>query len=480
MILVQIPSIESWLTSYHNLHDILGMSLELLKQKAPQLMISTDAQDLAEYGHDWTKNLEHKASAVVFPKTTEEVQQIVLWANETKMALVPSGGRTGLSGGATALNGEVILSLEKMNKILSYDDVEHTLWCDAGVITETIQDFAKEKDLLYPVDFAARGSSQIGGNVATNAGGIKVIRYGLTRSWVTGLEVVTGKGEVLNLNNGLIKNATGYDLRHLMIGSEGTLAVITKVGLQLTKASPNLSVFLFALQDLKSIMTLFQALRKKVELQAFEMFTDKAIQCVLKQHTDLKNPFSNVFPYYVLCEVEAESVDATLEVFEQGLTDSWIQDGVQSQSPQQSKDFWRLREDISEATSPYSPYKNDISVRIAQVPEFLEKMNDILSKEYPTFEVVWFGHIGDGNLHINILKPENLSRDEFVKKCQSVNKSLFQMIHDFGGSISAEHGVGVTKKDYLNKTRSPEEIELMKGIKKVFDPSGILNPGKVI
>ena len=456
------------------------MSLEVLKQKAPQLIISTDAQDLAEYGHDWTKNLEHKASAVLFPKTTDEVQQIVLWANENKIALVPSGGRTGLSGGATALKGEVILSLEKMNKILDYNDIEHTLWCEAGVITETIQDFAKQKDLLYPVDFAARGSSQIGGNVATNAGGIKVIRYGLTRSWVTGLEVVTGKGEVLNLNNGLVKNATGYDLRHLMIGSEGTLSVITKVGLQFTKANNNLSVFLFALKDLKSIMTLFQALRKKVELEAFEMFTDKAIQCVLKQHADLKNPFTEVFPYYVLCEVDGESTEATLEVFEQGLTDGWIQDGVQSQSPQQSKDFWRLREDISEATSPYSPYKNDISVRVAQVPEFLEKMNGILTKEYPSFEVVWFGHIGDGNLHINILKPENLSREEFVSKCKAVNKSLFQMIYDFGGSISAEHGVGVTKKDDLNKTRSPEEIEIMKGIKKVFDPNGILNPGKVI
>ena len=455
-------------------------ALQALKQQNPQLHLSTEAQDLAQYGHDWTKNIEFKASAVIFPKTTEEVQKVVQWANEQKIGLVPSGGRTGLSGGATALNGEVILSLEKMNKILDYNDIEHTLWVEAGVITETIQDYAKQKDLLYPVDFAARGSSQIGGNVATNAGGIKVIRYGLTRSWVTSLEVVTGKGEVLELNKGLVKNATGYDLRHLMIGSEGTLGVITKVGLQLAKAAPELSVFVFGLQDLKSIMTLFQALKKKVELQAFEMFTDKAINCVVKQHSDLKNPFSQIFPYYVLCEVEADSVEKTLEIFEQGVEQGWIQDGVQSQSPQQSKDFWRLREDISEATAPYSPYKNDISVRITDVPEFLEKMNDILVKEYPTFEVVWFGHIGDGNLHINILKPENLSRDEFLKKCQTVNKHLFQMIHDFGGSISAEHGVGVTKKDYLSMTRSAAEIELMKGIKKVFDPNGIMNPGKVL
>ena len=485
MILVRIPSTLCLLTSCRDRRDIQSMSgikdaLSSLKQKTPQLFISTEASDLAEYGHDWTKNLEHKASAVMFPKTTEEVKQIVLWANANKIGLVPSGGRTGLSGGATALNGEVILSLEKMNKILDYNEVEHTAWMEAGVITETIQEFAKQKDLLYPVDFAARGSSQIGGNVATNAGGIKVIRYGLTRSWVTGLEVVTGKGEVLQLNNGLVKNATGYDLRHLIIGSEGTLGVITKVGLQFTKSADHLSVFLFALKDLASIMTLFQALRKKVELQAFEMFTDKALNCVLKQHADLKNPFSQVFPYYVLCEVEAESTDATLEIFEQGVTDGWIQDGVQSQSPQQSRDFWRLREDISEATAPYSPYKNDISVRIAQVPEFLEKMNQILNKEYPTFEVVWFGHIGDGNLHINILKPNELSREEFISKCKTVNKSLFQMIHDFGGSISAEHGVGVTKKDDLNKTRSPEEIEIMRGIKKVFDPNGIMNPGKVI
>lgn len=457
----------------------ISSALQNLKQKAPQLHVSTDASELNLYGHDWTKNIEFKASAVVFPKNTEEVKQAVLWANENKIGLVPSGGRTGLSGGATALNGEVVLSLEKMNKILDYNDVEHSVWVEAGVITETIQDYAKQKGLLYPVDFAARGSSQIGGNVATNAGGIKVIRYGLTRSWVTGLEIVTGKGEVLDLNKGLVKNATGYDLRHLMIGSEGTLGVITKVGLQFAKASPNLSVFLFALDNLSGIMTLFQELKKKVDLQAFEMFTDKAIQCVLKQHHDLTNPFAKTFPYYVLCEIESDAVEHTLEVFERGVMDGWIQDGVQSQSPQQSRDFWRLREDISEATSSHSPYKNDISVRVAQVPEFLQKMNALLNKEYPSFEVVWFGHIGDGNLHINILKPESLSREEFVKKCQAVNKSLFQMIYEFDGSISAEHGVGVTKKDYLNKTRSQQEIELMKGIKKVFDPNGILNPGKV-
>lgn len=447
-----------------------------------QERVLSDASNLEEYGRDWTKYLQPKPTAIVFPKSTEEVVELVKWARKERVALVPSGGRTGLSGGAAALNGEVVVSFQKMNRIVHFDSVDQTLKVEAGVITETIQNYAVEKGLLYPVDFASRGSSQIGGNVATNAGGIKVLRFGLTRQWVAGLKVVTGAGDVLELNNSLVKNATGYDLRHLMIGSEGTLGLITEVTLNLSRPIEHSALFVFGVEDLGAVMKIYHAFKKDLPILAFEMFTELALGHVVHHHTDLKRPFAEKHPYYVLTEIEVTSnevMEKAMTAFETGLEQGWIKDGIQAQNPQQMKDLWRLREDISEATAPYSPYKNDISVRIAKVPEFLTEMDSILTKQYPHFEAVWFGHIGDGNLHINILKPKDMKTEDFLRECKRVDEIMFAMIEKFQGSVSAEHGVGLTKKPYLSHTRSEAEIALMKGIKKVFDPDGILNPGKI-
>ncbi len=444
--------------------------------------VLTDRASLEEYGRDWTKYLQPKPTAVVFPKTTDEVVRLVKWAREARVALVPSGGRTGLSGGAAALNGEVVVSLQKMNKILEFDPLDQTVTCEAGVITETLQQYAEEKGLYYPVDFASRGSSHIGGNVATNAGGIKVLRYGLTRQWVAALEVVTGTGEVLQLNNSLVKNATGLDLRHLFIGSEGVLGLITKVTLHLARKPAPQALFVFGVEDLSAVMKIYHKFKHELPLLAFEMFTDLALKHVLAHHTDLKAPFGQRTPYYLLCEIEVlgeEVLEKALALFEQGVEEGWILDGIQSQTPAQARDLWRLREDISEATSPHTPYKNDISVRIAKVPEFLLEMDGILKQQYPHFEAVWFGHIGDGNLHINILKPKDMKTDEFLRECKRVDEIMFSMIERFRGSVSAEHGVGLTKKPYLAHTRTAAEIELMRGIKRVFDPDGIINPGKI-
>jgi FAD/FMN-containing dehydrogenase len=444
--------------------------------------VLTDEANLTEYGRDWTKYLQPKPSAIVFPKSTEEVVALVKWARSKKVALVPSGGRTGLSGGAAALNGEVVVSFQKMNRILDFDTYDHTVTCEAGVVTETLQKYAEEKGLYYPVDFASRGSSQIGGNVATNAGGIKVMRFGLTRQWIAALEVVTGEGEVLHLNNGLVKNATGLDLRHLMIGSEGTLGLITKVTVNLTRPTAQPSLFVFGVEDLAAVMKIYHAYKSDLPLLAFEMFTDLALKYVLKHHTDLKAPTEGSHPYYVLVEIEktSDSIhEKAMALFEKGVEQGWILDGIESQTPQQLKDLWRLREDISEATAPYQPYKNDVSVRISKVPAFLEEMDAILKKNYPHFEAVWFGHIGDGNLHINILKPKDMATEAFLKECKKVDEIMFAMIEKFGGSVSAEHGVGLTKKPYLSHTRSAQEIELMRKIKRAFDPDNILNPGKI-
>jgi glycolate oxidase subunit GlcD len=443
--------------------------------------VRTDAETINEYGRDWTKNYDVSASAILFPETEAQVQEIVKWARKNKISLVPSGGRTGLSGAAMATKGEVVVSFEKMNKVLDFNPVDRTVKVQPGVITEALQDYVKEKGYYFPVDFAARGSSHIGGNIATNAGGVKVIRYGSMRDWVAGLRVVTGAGEILDLNRGLIKNATGLDFRHLFIGSEGTLGFITEATLKFTRPTAPLSVMILGVPDLEAVMKVFKRFRENLELTAFEFFSDVALSYVLKA-TDLQKPLGTDCPNYLLVEVEKtsdESEAKMLEAFEYCAEQGWVLDGTIAQSDQQAKDFWRMREDISEATSPYSPYKNDISVTISQVPAFLKETDAVLKQNYPDFKVVWFGHIGDGNMHINILKPEGLDRETFLKRCKGADSLLFTVIQKLGGSVSAEHGVGLTKKPFLTYTRTKEEIELMKGVKKVFDPDGILNPGKI-
>jgi len=449
--------------------------------KFPKDRIKTDAESLKFYGKDWTTYYDIKSSAVLFPKTTEEVVEIVHWARKNKISLVPSGGRTGLSGAACALHGEVIVSFEQMNQIKDFSSTDQTVVCEAGVITEALQKWAVDHQLYYPVDFAARGSSQIGGNIATNAGGIKVVRYGLTRDWVVGLKVVTGAGAVLELNNSLIKNATGYDLRHLMIGSEGTLGFITEATIRLTAPPPPLQVLFLAVPNLESVMKIFAEFKLNTTLVAFELLSQMALDHVLKS-TQLTAPLEKESPYYIVVEVEkrTEQDEAKIfEVFEKCADQSWVTDGAIAQSESQAKNFWRYREDISESLSKHSPYKNDISVAISKVPDFMKDLDLILKKAYPDWNVVWFGHIGDGNLHINILRPEKMTKEEFVKECRQVDQLVFQTVQKYKGSISAEHGVGLSKKSFLNYTRSSSEIELMKGIKKVFDPDGILNPGKV-
>ncbi|MCB0356420.1 MAG: FAD-binding oxidoreductase [Bdellovibrionales bacterium] len=458
------------------------MNLEALCNTLKPEQILTEPNQLQLYGKDWTKHFTANPSAILLPKSTLEVQAIVKWAIAEKVSLVPSGGRTGLSAGAYATNKEVVVSLEKMNKIVSFDEVEQSVHCEAGVITESLQKFAESKGLYYPVDFAARGSSQIGGNVATNAGGIKVIRYGLTRDWVKSLVVVTGTGEILNLNKSLVKNASGYDLRHLFIGSEGTLGFITECEMQLTRPPKDLKVFLFAVPELKAIMEVYRSFSSEFKLTAFEMFTDVALKYVQKQG-HVNSPLNESAPYYILLEIEEEdshTLETAIKLFEQNLEQGFITDGTLAQSSQQATDIWRLREDISEATAEYNPYKNDVSVRVSKVPQFIVEMDKILTTDYPEFDVVWFGHIGDGNLHINILKPEKISSSEFMRKCHEVDKKLFHLIEKLEGSVSAEHGVGLVKKPYLHHTRSEVEIHYMKAIKKAFDPFLLMNPGKML
>jgi glycolate oxidase subunit GlcD len=430
------------------------------------------------YGRDWTRFYAPQPCAVVFPQSTEQVSSIVRLANEYNLALVPSGGRTGLSGGAVATEAELVVSFDKMNSILEFDDVDQSVSVQAGVVTQSLQEFAREKGLFYPVDFASSGSSQMGGNIATNAGGIKVLRYGLTRDWISGLTVVTGAGEVLHLNQGLIKNATGYDLRHLFIGSEGTLGFITEATIRLTRDPGELLVMLLAVPEMTDTIAVLKAFRQAVTVTAFEFFSQGALQHV-REHASLAPPFENPSAYYVLIECE-EGTDGVLEVFAECCDQGWVVDGVVSQSVQQNRDLWRYREGISESITPFTPYKNDISVRVSRVPQFLQAVEEEVTAQYPDFEVVWFGHIGDGNLHLNILKPASWEIEEFKHRCEEVSEKILAIVARFEGSISAEHGVGLLKRDQLRYSRSEPEIAAMKSLKQVFDPGNVMNPGKLI
>ncbi len=443
--------------------------------------IKTDSESLEHWGKDWTKHFAPAPSAVVFPRSTEQVQSVIKLANEHNIVVTPSGGRTGLSAGAVASNGEIVISLDKMNKIGEFYPADRMVEIEAGVITEQLQQFAEDKGLYYPVDFASAGSSQIGGNIGTNAGGIKVIRYGMTRNWVLGLTVVTGKGDILQLNRGMIKNATGYDLRHLFIGAEGTLGIVTKAQMKLERAPQDLTVMVFGMDEFEHVMNVLSAFQSQLDLTAFEFFDDVAIDKLMATG-HVQEPFEARTKYYALLEFEApyESImDKAMAMFEQCMENGWIVDGVMSQSLSQAPELWKLREYISDTISEFTPYKNDVSVLISYVPEFIKDIEQVVNTNYPDFEICWFGHIGDGNLHLNILKPENLSKDEFFEKCQSVNDLVFQTVQKYGGSVSAEHGVGMTKKPYLNYSRSETEIEYLKELKKVFDPNGIMNRGKI-
>ena len=455
--------------------------IEALKSLVEPGKVLTDTDSLQAYGKDWTKHFAPAPLAIVFPKSIEQVQAIVRWANQHKVALVPSGGRTGLSAGAVAANGEVVVSFDYMNQILAFNEYDRTVVCQPGVVTKQLQQFAEDKGLYYPVDFASSGSSQIGGNIGTNAGGIKVIRYGMTRNWVAGLKVVTGTGDLLELNRDLIKNATGYDMRQLFIGAEGTLGFVVEATMRLERAPQNLTAMVLGTPDFDSIMPVLHAFQGKLDLTAFEFFSDKALAKVLARG-DVPPAFETDCPFYALLEFEASSeevANAALATFEHCVEQGWVLDGVMSQSEQQLQNLWKLREYISETISHWTPYKNDISVTVSQVPAFLHDIDRIVEENYPDFEVVWFGHIGDGNLHLNILKPESLSKDEFFAKCATVNKWVFETVQKYNGSISAEHGVGMTKRDYLHYSRSEAEIAYMKAVKAVFDPNGIMNPGKI-
>lgn len=456
------------------------MSADAFLRELPADLYTVEPSELVEYGRDWTRVYEPHPSAIVFPRTAADVSRVLRLASQHAVAVVPSGGRTGLSGGAVARNGEVVLSLARMRAMGEVDTVGATVRVEAGAVTEAVHQHVAPFGLTWPVDFASKGSSQVGGNISTNAGGVKVIRYGLTRQWVLGLEVALASGELLTLGGALEKDNTGLDLRQLFIGSEGTLGVITAATLKLAHLPKKLDVMVFGVPDVTGVVRLFQATRKApFTLAAYELFTPACLARV-QRHRKVKSPLAAEHGAYVLVELE-DARDEELEtwfaqLFEEGL----IEDGTRAQHASQARELWTLREGISESLSATGmPHKNDISIPVAALEAFVADLGQLLAARYQGWEICLFGHVGDGNLHVNVMKPDDMDKATFLAKTAELDRTMFPLVQKHRGSISAEHGIGLLKKPYLGFTRAPEQIALMRQMKELLDPQGILNPGKI-
>ena len=442
------------------------------------LFLGDDISD--KYHADWSGASPCAPAALLKPKTTEQLSQIMALCHEHNQPVVVQGGLTGLSGGATQLNAEFAISLERMNGIEEIDTRGMTATVLAGTPLQLLQEAADEHGLFMSLDLGARGSCNIGGNVATNAGGTEVIRYGMTRSLVLGLEVVLADGTVINAMNKMVKNNSGYDLKHLFIGSEGTLGIVTRVVVQLQPKPLACHTALCALEDYDSVTKLLTELKRSLGsgLTGFELMWDNYYNKVLEVDSDLQNPFCEEHHFYLLVEYKDNETALGAERFEAELFGhleaELLSDAVMAQSHQDAEEFWRIRDGIGELLKALGPVSNqDVSLPIADIGVFSTHLETRLKAKYPDIGVLLFGHIGDNNLHVCAYTGRE--EDKLL-----ITEDIMSMIGEYSGAITAEHGVGVLKRDYLELSRTPEEIALMKTIKKAMDPKGILNPGRVI
>ena len=430
-----------------------------------------------------------ESSLLLKPKNTEEVSKILKLCNEYNIKVVPQGGRTGLCGGTIpSENGqEIMLSLERMNKIKDLNEANFTITVEAGCILNNIQNIADEKNFLFPLSLASEGSCTIGGNLSTNAGGINVLRYGMARDLVLGIEVVLANGEIWSNLTSLRKDNRGYDLKQLFIGSEGTLGIITSAVLKLFPAPRNIETALFAIPNTDAAIELLGLARNASAdlLNAYELVSRIGMEMVIKHIPGAKEPIKDKYEWYVLIEFSSSSKNNLRkqmeDLFELALNKKIVLDGVIAESTQQRKELWVLRDGLNEAQKPEGgSIKHDISVPINNVSKFIDSASKCVKKFIPSCRVVAFGHIGDGNIHFNISQPLKQDKNEFLNKWNDVNKLVFDIVESLNGSFSAEHGIGKLKRKELRTYNPKIEIDLMKSIKSTFDPNNILNPGKVL
>jgi len=429
-----------------------------------------------------------KAAMVLKPADTEEVSKILALAARTKTIVVAQGGNTGLVGGQTPFDKKaVILSTTRLNRIREVDPASNTMTVESGVILQHAQEAAANADRLFPLSLGAEGSCTIGGNLSTNAGGTQVLAYGNARDLVLGLEVVLAGGKVLHGLRKLKKDNTGYDLRHLFMGAEGTLGIITAAVLKLFPAPRAISTAWIAVLSPEAALSLLNAFlaRAGTSLTSFELMPRIALEFDLRHLAGARDPLSSPHPWYVLAEIFGDEETTTRELMESLLADAMeqqlVSDATIADSHEHRNTLWKLRTGMSDVQKPEGgSIKHDISVPVSSVPAFLQEATVKVERMIAGARVVAFGHLGDGNLHFNVSQPLGADKENFLKKWEAVNDAVHHIVAKYEGSISAEHGIGILKRDLLAKTKDPVALSVMHGIKKALDPIGILNPGKVL
>ncbi len=454
---------------------------------ADQVLLSAD--DMAPHLSEWRDRYQGRAAMVVRPKSTAEVAGVLAIADAALRPVVPQGGNTGLVGGQIPFSGaEIVLSLNRMNKIRAIDAAGYTLTAEAGVVLQRIQEAADEVDRLFPLSLAAEGSCQIGGNLSTNAGGVGVLAYGNSRDLVLGLEVVLANGDIWDGLRALRKDNTGYDLKQLFIGAEGTLGVITAAVLKLfpnPKAQATAFVGLDSAEDALALFEMARAASGPM-LTAFELIPRIGLDFVLRHGPGARDPLRGSHRWYVLIELSSPEpgnrLDETLEtLLGEAAEAGRIEDAAIAASVAQREQFWAMRHALSEVQKPEGgSIKHDVSVPIAAIPAFLAEACAAVERAVPGCRPVPFGHMGDGNIHFNISQPVGADKAEFLDRWVEVNAIVHGIVQNHSGSISAEHGIGVMKRDLLPGVKSALELDLMHRIKQAFDPNGILNPGKLL
>ena len=450
-----------------------------------------DAEAMAPFLTDWRRKWTGQALAVAQPEDAAGVAAVLRWCRARGVVVVPQGGNTGLSGGATPspAGRSLVLSTARLQRIRALDPVGQTITAEAGVTLQQVQDAAREAGRLFPLSLAAQGSCTIGGNLASNAGGVQVLRYGNARDLCLGLEVVTAEGEIWNGLRALRKDNSGYALRELFIGSEGTLGVITAAVLKLFPLPAAQAVSLVAVPSPAAALALLALAQQRLgaELTAFELISEACLELVERHVEAARRPLAEASPWYVLVELssargEAAATQGLEALLEAALDAGHASDAALSSSLAQFRSLWALREDISESQGAEGPtIKHDIALPITRIPAFIEETDAAIARHFPGLRLVVFGHLGDGNLHYNLSPPRSgLSAAEFLALEAPVNRLVHDAVDAAGGSISAEHGLGVLRRDEAARYKPAVEQRLMQALKQALDPSNLMNPGKLL
>jgi FAD/FMN-containing dehydrogenase len=448
-------------------------------------------EDLIPFIKDWRGIYLGATAAVVRPANTQEVAAVIHYCSQRGIAIVPQGGNTGMCGAAIPNpNGEeIVLSLARMNKIRSIDALNNTLTVDAGCVLAAIQGTAAEVDRLFPLSLGAEGSCQIGGNLSTNAGGVNVLRYGNTRDLVLGLEVVLPDGRIWDGLRSLRKDNTGYDLKQLFIGAEGTLGIITGATLKLFPRPIANATAWMAVPSPESALRLLALIRQHCgeRISAFEIISRHSLELVWRHIPNTRDPLDTPHEWQVLTELadsgDLASLRADLErALESAINEGLVVDAIVAENRSQAQSLWHMRESIPEGArqEPVMVYRHDIAVAVSRIPEFIAEAGAALEARFPGVRLICFGHLGDGNLHYNAYIPERLRNDPKSRNADDVTQTVYDIVRQYGGSFSAEHGIGQSKVNELVRYKSSVEMDLMRTIKSALDPKGLFNPGKIL